>query len=179
MKLAIDAQKSVDLPDLSFSSGHEGRAMSVREIIEGLSPVVCAVAGALVGDKRVGEELAVEAFAESHNQICQGDIYTARPIVLKSIVRKGEKYDALRRPLRLLMRRLGGIVHVGEVSDLNRTIRSRLLMLKFTLRATLVLREIAELSIEAVGEIMDARADEVRGRLLSARKALLRDMGNG
>ena len=155
---------------------------TLEPIVDRFGILIFNVAWALVGEPDSADRIACEAFARIYQSGLDNGSQNGndlRTALLRHVVQISGK-EACWRGLTEVLRGCCGLrpTNAGGVDDqstsalANPTVE-RLKGVSFRLRAPLVLREVAELPIAAVAQVLSVTEKEVRRRLLKGRQALL------
>jgi DNA-directed RNA polymerase specialized sigma24 family protein len=155
---------------------------TLKPIVERFGILIFNVAWALIGEADSADRIACEAFAriyqsglDNGNQNVSG----LRAVLLRHVVQMSGR-EAFRKRLAEVLggcfglrpTKAGGVDGQSTSTFANPAVE-RLKRVSFRLRAPLVLREVAELPISAVAQVLSVSEREVRRRLLKGRQALL------
>ena len=156
---------------------------TLKPIVEKFGILIFNVAWALVGEPDSADRIACEAFARIYQSGLDNGSQNGndlRTALLRHVVQISGK-EAFWSGLTEVLRGCCGLrpVNAGGAGDQSTPSTfanpavERLKRVSFTLRAPLVLREVAELPIAAVAQVLSVTEKEVRRRLLEGRRALL------
>ena len=180
LSTGVECRCSDDVASSPFwhEGAHErtGSAVSSRTLVEQLGPTTRAVAAALVGNQSAGNNIAVNAFAALHRAQFGGDLDTFQPHLLRNVVDKARRYDRTRRAGVYMSRLLVRTTKPDHPGASREAIWVALLSLHFRLRAAIVLREVAQLSFEAIGLVMDCDPQAAKTAVTKARFALASEL---
>ena len=157
------------------SAGRAGSAgacpvdeQTFRAIVETLAPTVFSAAFALTDDREVADDFAVEAFAKLRKSGVQGNVEMFRTTLLRTVVEAAERRHRFPLGLAAWVRESGGRTPRPKAAPFCKTHGGG------TGRTVLVLREIAELPLWSIDEVMGCDDRKVRNLLIAARTALIK-----
>ena len=163
------------------SAGRAGSAgacpvdeQTFRAVVETLAPTVFSVAFVLTGDREVADDFAVEAFAKLRKSGVQGNVEMFLTTLLRTVVETAERRHRFPLGLAAWVRKAVASPSSRKQRHSAKSITTRLQELPFRLRTVLVLKEIAELPLWSIDEVMGCDDREVRNLLIAARRALIK-----
>lgn len=133
-----------------------------RAIVETLAPTVFSAAFALTDDREVADDFAVEAFAKLRKSGVQGNVEMFRTTLLRTVVEAAERRHRFPLGLAAWVRKAVGAPPARKQRHSAKRI------------TVLVLREIAELPLWSIDEVMGCDDRKVRNLLIAARTALIK-----
>lgn len=184
MKPAIRGCGALDPHAVNASPRNAGRAgvtgacpvdeQTSRAVVETLAPTVFSVAFALTDDREVADDFAVEAFAKLRKSGVQGNVEMYRTTLLRTVVEAAERQHRFPLGLAAWVRKAVAAPPARKQRHSAKSITARLQELPFRLRTVLVLKEIAELPLWSIDEVMGCDDRDVRNLLIAARRALIK-----
>jgi hypothetical protein len=148
-------------------------------VVERFGVLIFNVSWALVGEQDSADRIACGAFARIYQSGLDVDVNELRIALLRNVVQISRK-EVFWKGLAKVLRGCGGL-RPAEVEGVDgqstSTVANRLVdhlrHVPFKLRVVLVLREVAELPITAVAQVLGSTEQDVRQSLLEGRRTLI------
>jgi hypothetical protein len=161
---------------------HLGIRRTLKPVVEEFGLLIFNVSWALVGEPDSADRIACEAFARIYQPSLDDgskNVNQLRIVLLRHVVQISRKElfwkglaEVLRGCCGLRPAKAGG-VDCQNTSTVANLVVDKLRHVPFKLRVPLVLREVAELPITAVAQVLGATEQNVRRSLLEGRRALI------
>ena len=161
---------------------HLGIRRTLKPVVERFGVLIFNVSWALVGEQDGADRIACEAFARIYQQSLDDgsqNVSQLRIALLRHVVQISRK-EVFWKGLAKVLRGCGGLrpaeaegVDGQSTSTVANRLVDRLRHVPFKLRVALVLREVAELPITAVAQVLGSTEQDVRQSLLEGRRTLI------